>query len=251
MSTLLQNIKAQHEGTEGLAVNNTFIRRIYTLVALKTTAHFFKPIGTCIPISKHLIVKVGPSVHLAEASTMIYVAENTSIPVPKVFCSFLHKDRAYIVMERIQGQAITTVWEDLSETSREKIFGQLRRFIQELRTLKPTDGAIVASCIGGSVREPRIPRALPRMGPFKNIQEFHLFLRDNFRPKESKGKREGEDWQQLVEMVTKQDGPWPETVFSHGDLNPFNILVCGDEVAAIIDWEGAGWFPNYWEYTTA
>jgi len=52
-------------------------------------------------------------------------------------------------------------------------------------------------------------------------------------------------------MAVKQDGPWPAAVFTHGDLNPFNIFVRGDEVTAIIDWECAGWFPNYWEYTSA
>ncbi|KAK0452010.1 uncharacterized protein EV420DRAFT_702583 [Desarmillaria tabescens] len=39
--------------------------------------------------------------------------------------------------------------------------------------------------------------------------------------------------------------------FSHCDLNKTNILVAEDgRLAAIIDWEAAGWFPEYWEYTT-
>jgi hypothetical protein len=63
-STVIQNLKAQHEGTESLAIKNTFIRRICTLVALKTTARLFKRNGACIPISKRLIVKTGPYVHL-------------------------------------------------------------------------------------------------------------------------------------------------------------------------------------------
>lgn len=250
--TVVQGLKAQHDGTESLAIKNTFIRRVFTLVALKTTAHFFRRNGTCVQISKHLIVKTGPWVHLAEAATMRFVAANTSLPVPKVFCSFLHKDRAYIIMERIQGEVLPTVWKNLSEESREKIFGQLRTLVQELRALKPTDGSNVVSCVGGSVREARIPRALPRMGPFKSVQEFHLFLRDNLRPEEIQDKTvDKEDWQRIVEMAAKQDGPWPDTIFTHGDLSPFNILVRGDEVAAIIDWECAGWFPDYWEYTSA
>jgi aminoglycoside phosphotransferase len=249
-STVIQNLKDQHEGTESLAIKNTFIR-ICTLIALKTTARLFKHNGACIPISKNLIVKTGPYVHLAEAATMRFVADNTSLPVPKVFCSFLHKDRAYIIMERIQGEAIPTAWKNRSEKSREKIFGQLKTLFQELRALKPADGTSVESCVGGTVREARIPRPLPRMGPFKTIQEFHLFLRDNLRPEEAKDKKDDEDWQGIVEMAAKQDGLWPAPVFTHGDLNPFNILVRGDEVAAIIDWECAGWFPNYWEYTSA
>ncbi|PQE21535.1 kinase subdomain-containing protein [Rutstroemia sp. NJR-2017a BVV2] len=117
---------------------------------------------------------------------MIYVAENVSITVPKVFYSFLHKYRAYIVMKRIQGKAIATVWKTLSEQSREKIFSQLKHFIHELRALKLTDGTILANCVGGSVREARIPRALPHMGPFKHIQEFHLFLEIISGPKNPK-----------------------------------------------------------------
>jgi len=29
-----------------------------------------------------------------------------------------------------------------------------------------------------------------------------------------------------------------------------NIIVRGDEVVGIIDWETAGWWPEYWEYTS-
>ena len=43
------------------------------------------------------------------------------------------------------------------------------------------------------------------------------------------------------------------TVFAHGDLGPHNILwdTKRAEIAAIIDWEFSGWFPEYWEYTRA
>ncbi|KAF8815353.1 hypothetical protein BYT27DRAFT_7080179, partial [Phlegmacium glaucopus] len=39
--------------------------------------------------------------------------------------------------------------------------------------------------------------------------------------------------------------------FAHGDLGPHNILwdMKKAEIAAIIDWEFSGWFPEYWEYT--
>ncbi|KAK6856449.1 hypothetical protein PG995_006636 [Apiospora arundinis] len=60
-----------------------------------------------------------------------------------------------------------------------------------------------------------------------------------------------QDWTDLREMAALQNGPWPALVFTHGDLNPSNIFVRGDEVVGIIDWETAGWYPDYWEYTSA
>lgn len=48
-------------------------------------------------------------------------------------------------------------------------------------------------------------------------------------------------------MAEKQDGPWPLPVFTHADLNPFNILLRGDKVVGIIDWEFAGWYLHYWD----
>ena len=42
-----------------------------------------------------------------------------------------------------------------------------------------------------------------------------------------------------------------KTCFTHGDLSSSNILVRDGRVVAIIDWEMAGWYPEYWEYTSA
>ena len=43
---------------------------------------------------------------------------------------------------------------------------------------------------------------------------------------------------------------WP-LCFTHDDLSSLNILVCEGDVVGIVDWETAGWYPSYWEYTTA
>jgi aminoglycoside phosphotransferase (APT) family kinase protein len=42
-----------------------------------------------------------------------------------------------------------------------------------------------------------------------------------------------------------------EIVFTHSDLAPWNILVDGGRVTAILDWEYAGWYPAHWEYCQA
>lgn len=50
------------------------------------------------------------------------------------------------------------------------------------------------------------------------------------------------EWEELVMMAALQDGSWPATVFAHGDLDPYNILVsqCENKILGIIDWEFSG-----------
>ncbi|RAL07419.1 uncharacterized protein BO97DRAFT_253474 [Aspergillus homomorphus CBS 101889] len=38
---------------------------------------------------------------------------------------------------------------------------------------------------------------------------------------------------------------------THADLCPRNIIVKNGKVAAIIDWQSGGWYPEYWVYTKA
>jgi thiamine kinase-like enzyme len=56
---------------------------------------------------------------------------------------------------------------------------------------------------------------------------------------------------EISELISQQDKLQSAPVFTHGDLSSLNVLASGDEIVGIIDWETAGWYPSYWEYTTA
>lgn len=39
------------------------------------------------------------------------------------------------------------------------------------------------------------------------------------------------------------------SVFTHGDIHPHNILVDKQaQIVGLVDFESAGFFPDYWEY---
>jgi hypothetical protein len=42
-----------------------------------------------------------------------------------------------------------------------------------------------------------------------------------------------------------------EIVFTHGDLEYHNRMAHEAHVSGFIDRESAGWYPDYWEFTTA
>jgi aminoglycoside phosphotransferase len=39
-------------------------------------------------------------------------------------------------------------------------------------------------------------------------------------------------------------------VFTHGDFKHHNIMVHNGHVSGFLDRESAGWYPDYWEFTT-
>lgn len=112
-----------------------------------------------------------------------------------------------------------------------------------MRELQPLEGTKVASTDGGSLFDCRIPGPSLRFGPFDTIQNFHRHLRMGIEF----GSRLDLEIQELIKQQSKT---WP-LVFTHGDLSSLNILVRGDDIVGIIDWETVGWYPSYWEYTSA
>lgn len=80
-------------------------------------------------------------------------------------------------------------------------------------------------------------------GPFDNERQFNQFLFSrilNIVP------------DVLHYFATSSFGEDHEIVFTHGDLASRNILVDEDgHVTAVLDWENAGWYPEYWEYVRA
>lgn len=132
---------------------------------------------------------------------------------------------------------------DRSEESKAKVLSQLKQMIQEMRSLIPPDGCGIANINGESLYDCRLPGPSLNFGPFSNVQDFHTHLRQgiyldpNLDP-------------ELQELIVQQQSSWP-LKFTHGDLSSLNILASGDEIVGIIDWETAGWYPSYWEYTTA
>jgi Ser/Thr protein kinase RdoA (MazF antagonist) len=108
----------------------------------------------------------------------------------------------------------------------------------------PPPGSGVSNIDGGSLFDPRISVPTWRFGPFTSIQAFHEFLHDGLEASPNMDP-------EVHDLIAQHDGPWPPPAFTHGDLSSLNILAKGDQVVGIVDWETAGWFPSYWEYTTA
>lgn len=225
-------------------INDTWFHRLVVLAAINVLGRFRPRQGMILFLTESICVKYGPLRHLPEASTMDFIARNTSISVPKVHCAFKRKGWTYIVMERVKGQSIAHGWTSRSAESKAKILQQLKEMVDSMRRIPPPSAA-VANVDGGRLWDCRLPGNSLDFGPFDNINAFHQHLRSGLNTM-------SEGFPPTVnELIRLHDREWSAPVLTHGDLSSLNIMAEGDTITGIIDWETAGWYPCYWEYTTA
>ena len=178
---------------------------------------------------------------------MRYVANNTSIPVPKVQLVWRQDGVTYITMDVVDGQELHHAWHDMSETTKRCVVKQLKGYLCQLRALKPSIEGRVMSVTGGALRDgSRV--GLETFGPFCSHNDFHHFLRGGGAgiPMDTFAQMRG------IEKVVNSHRQHYATKFMHGDFAPRNIMVKHDgTIMAIINWDSAGWFPEYWGYTKA
>ncbi|PWY90332.1 kinase-like protein [Aspergillus sclerotioniger CBS 115572] len=194
-----------------------------------------------VRISPRKIIK-GPC-EITELAALNYVAEHTSIPVPKILNVYHHRDGLYIKLTYVSGMDLQAAWlgGHLSQDQKKHIIAEVIGYVNQFRSLDPPCKGIVGSadlqvCLDHRVRP-------LTFGPFNEHEAFHSFLRRHIIL-ENCTKTFGEE-------VTDCHSRHYRSCFTHADLCPRNIIVDKGKVSAIIDWEFGGWYPEYWEYTKA
>ncbi|KAI2892815.1 hypothetical protein CBS63078_747 [Aspergillus niger] len=90
-------------------------------------------------------------------------------------------------------------------------------------------------------------------GPFTDQEDLNLAIIERM------SQIEREQYIRLLRPMIDQTLRGHRPVFTHGDLQPKNIMVerlgvrdgCPEFKITLLDWEGAGWFPEYWEFCNA
>lgn len=205
----------------------------------------FSEFAPVYKIDPHTVVKTGQSVRMAEAETMRFVREHTTIPVPTVHSAYRDSENTgnvVIVMEFIEGENLDKAWAGYGEEEQAAVIAQLSDYMAQLRSFK---GTFIGSIDGTACNDQFFYDTPEGYGPFKTEEEFNNGIAramSNERP---------ENFVTLRCDVWKDAMHSHDIVLTHNDLDPRNIIVQGSKIAAIIDWELAGYYPEYWEYCKA
>ncbi|KAI9656883.1 MAG: hypothetical protein M1821_003522 [Bathelium mastoideum] len=204
---------------------------------------------------KETVVKFGRNVRLAEAEALHLVAQKTSIAVPKLIGAYVLDGVTYIIMSYEEGRPFGEVWEAGSPDVRENLIQQLKDYVQQMRQIKGdfVGGVDYSACRAGLFEWDAVGYER-EYGPFKDEAGFNdgivAALDNRFPPHPSKKdiSEVHSEWElrRLVRSLINH-----EIVFTHGDLHTGNMIVRADGTIVLLDWETAGYWPDYWEFHRA
>ena len=192
-----------------------------------------------------LIHKSGRRVFPREEQAMKLVKKYTNVPVPNPIAAEYRDGHGQIYMTRVPGITLENCWHTLDDQAKEQLCNQLWEMIEQIRQIpKPqhllgnflcyTDGSVCTDVLIQNRDDP--PSLFVDNDSVRQriCQCYYRFF----------GRKYTSD--ELYAMLPDSD----QSVFTHADLAPRNIMVDASTFAitGLLDWECAGWYPDYWEY---
>lgn len=198
------------------------------------------------------ILKAGLNPNMSEAEAMRFVAQHTSIPVPRVIDTYIFNGRATIVMSHLSGVELARIWDTLDLVSRSSIIAQLQNIVCQLSSLRGSSYSTLWEQPCEDIFFKHFPagQSVIPYGPFASRAEYNQGLIEALKRSNPSGKLEASDSELVCQLLQSTD---EDKTFSHGDLHLGNIMV--DEntatITGLMDWGAAGFSIRGREYYEA
>ncbi|KAJ7472330.1 kinase-like domain-containing protein [Mycena galericulata] len=160
-------------------------------------------------------------------------------PFPRYTPSFFErtfKGVWYFYMDECPGVQLSEVVDSMTPAELNTVADQLSAILSEMRACRRK---FIGSVSGGPLKSVFLPYPWTPDHPFDSVGEFLEHLHGAFVS--SSGQKS------VDELFSRLPRNAP-IVLTHGDLLPHNILVEGAKITAVINWETAGFYPDFWEY---
>jgi serine/threonine protein kinase len=167
----------------------------------------------------------------SEHDTMAYVRNlDSKIPMPDVLFSWVDValSRSFLVLKTVEGKTLYEAWSGMSPGQRQKLADTVASHCADLAQFQSER---FETCSRKGVREDYLTK-----GPALDIPSWKPNLAGPFVLKELQSYLHASD-------IAIGDSFY----FYHADLGPTNIIVDEhNDLAAIIDWESAAFYPQFW-----
>ncbi|AEO62728.1 uncharacterized protein THITE_2107226 [Thermothielavioides terrestris NRRL 8126] len=169
------------------------------------------------------------------------VRRHTDVPVPRPLDLVSDDKRSYLLTSAVPGCHVGLRINNMSDEEVSSLVRDLRRWLEHIRSIpkRVAPEYEISNAAGEGCYDFRILAGVDCpdtrgviFGPYKNEDDFNSILQCGALPD-----------------VAHRAGH--KIVFTHGDINMHNVMVKDGKLSGIVDWECAGWYPEYWEYTKA
>lgn len=157
---------------------------------------------------------------------MRFLAANCEVPVPKVHAAFRDPgtNKTYIIMQYLPGDTIQELLPSIEPVEKTTVCKLIKGAIIELRSIPPP--GYFGMLNRQPYRQPYLDGVFwteglnPKIsGPFRSQEDMNLAIIEKLRQTES------DQYTQLLRNMINQTLNSHRTVFTHGDLQPKNIMV--------------------------
>ncbi|KAK2813966.1 hypothetical protein FQN50_000367 [Emmonsiellopsis sp. PD_5] len=191
----------------------------------------FLPFGLCL--------KTGSRVSQNEASALHLIEKHTSITAPRLidFTTDRKTKHGFLLMTKVPGVPADKVFFRLTYEERRQLAIDVGKCIAQYRQIQNRHQQHpICNTLGGPVTDHRTDDQ-GECGPYTSKAGFLNDL--------TEGLEDIRTQPPLSYLYAKDH----EIYFTHSDLHLSNLLLEGGRLSGIIDWEHAGFKPEFWEYT--
>ncbi|PGH10529.1 hypothetical protein AJ79_05457 [Helicocarpus griseus UAMH5409] len=237
--------KGYTPGTFGTFCLRALFALLPVSLRLRLCQYLFKSIGQWVAkgdpsikiLPLGLYLKVNDVGSPNEANALRLIEQHTTITAPKLidFTMDLSTGNTFLLMTKVTGVPANKVYYRMTYEERRQLAIDVGNCISQYRRIpKPSEyNHLICDTTGGPITDHRHGT----LGPFISKEDFLDDLLGNFEHFKIE--------RPLSYLYEKKH----DICFTHSDLHLSNLLLQGGRLSGIIDWEHAGFKPEFWEYT--
>ena len=227
--------------------------RTQTYLLLRRVGNYFYGSNTIIPgavtrLPFNLYLKFGvaggvgrgiATAHANQARAMELVERYTQIPAPRTIDLISTPKYSFLLMTRAPGTPLGPALHRMTNAEIIQLVEDLRRCLWQMRCIPNPYGpqSTICSAHGEGCFDYRMNNSTYKDNlKFESEAKFNEYLLSEVPESEH---------EKAAPVLSIPH----QICFAHGDLNMRNILVDRGRLSGIVDWENAGWLPEYWDYT--
>ncbi|PLB48828.1 phosphotransferase enzyme family protein [Aspergillus steynii IBT 23096] len=218
-----------------------------------------------VMLNDDVVVKYGRCVDVWEGQALVYLERHVpEVPAPRLYAMYHDSKQLFLIMQRVPGVPLNSIWPSLAESEKDDIIAKLKRAFDAMRQAECPWPDFFGGLDGGGVYHYLFYSQhgdRKFLGPFSGEPAFVAGLVGNYRALVERNNHpdyKARFYEKYVARVLQGHRP----TLTHGDVQQKNIMVAENPSrpndqggrsfdVALVDWENSGWFPDFWEFFCA